>query len=42
MESVIKMQMMSPEDKELVKYCKFHMAMILNDILKETPIHELC
>ena len=33
---------MTDEDLELVKYCKFYMAMILNEILKETPVLELC
>jgi hypothetical protein len=27
---------------ELIKYCKFYQAIILNDILKETPMAELC
>ena len=36
------MQNMTKEDNELVKYSKFYMAMVLNDILKETPIAELC
>ena len=42
MEVVILMQSMTKEDKELVKYSKFYMAMVLNDILKETPMSELC
>jgi len=42
MDQIIKLQKMSDEDKKLVKYCKFYMAMILTELLKETPISEIC
>jgi hypothetical protein len=35
-------QNLSPEDERLVRYCKFYMALIMNEILKETPINEIC
>lgn len=41
MENVIKMQNMTEDEQELVKYCKFYMAMILNEILKETPVAQI-
>ena len=42
MDCLINLQNMSAEDEKLVRYCKFYLALILNDILKETPINELC
>lgn len=41
MDKVVAMQTLSAEELELIKYCKFYMALILNDILKETPITDL-
>ena len=41
MDTVIAMQTLSDEEREVIKYAKFYMAMILNDVLKETPVAEL-
>ncbi len=38
MEQVIEIQRLTPEDQKLVRYCKFYMALIMNEILKEMPI----
>ena len=35
------MQSLNSEDEKIIKYSKFFMAMILNEILKETPIKDL-
>ncbi|TNV86103.1 hypothetical protein FGO68_gene147 [Halteria grandinella] len=42
MENLIQIQNLRPEDEKLVKYCKFYMALQMNEILKETPITEIC
>ena len=42
MDLVVKTQSLSGSSLELVKYCKFYMAMIMNEILKETPIKDIC
>lgn len=41
MDTVIAMQTLSDEEREVIKYAKFYMAMILNDVLKETPVADL-
>ena len=33
---------MTDKDTKLVRYCKFHMALMANFILKETPMKEIC
>ena len=41
MDTVVAMQTLSDEEREVIKYAKFYMAMILNDVLKEAPIADL-
>jgi hypothetical protein len=41
MSKCISMQSLSSEDDKIIKYSKFYMAMILNEILKETPLKQL-
>lgn len=36
------MQTLDEETLQLIKYCKFYMAMVINEILKETPVAEIC
>lgn len=38
MDQVIALQSLTAEDEKMIKYCKFYTAMIMNEILKETPI----
>lgn len=39
---VVKTQSLTDSEYQLVKYCKFYMAIIMNEILKETPIKDIC
>jgi len=32
---------LTSEEEKLVRYCKFYMALQINEILKETPISKL-
>lgn len=41
METLIQIQNLGPKDEELIRYCKFYMALLMNEILKETPISKL-
>jgi DNA polymerase theta len=34
--------MLTPEDLKLIRYCKFYMALMANEVLKESPITEIC
>lgn len=34
-------QNLNVEEERMIKYCKFYMAMIMNEILKETPISNI-
>ena len=38
MEQVISMQKLTSEEEKVIKYSKFYMALVMNEILKETPI----
>eukprot|EP00347_Sterkiella_histriomuscorum_P009329 403341625 len=42
MDQLIQLQQLTAEEQKLVRYCKFYMAMIMNEILKETPQNEIC
>jgi len=33
---------MTEADFKLVRYCRFYMALMANQILKETPMPEIC
>jgi hypothetical protein len=34
--------MLTAENIKLIRYCKFYMAMMANEVLKESPIAEIC
>ena len=33
---------LNDHDRALVRYCKFYMALMANEILKETPMTDIC
>ena len=35
-------EQLDEKQKEMIKYCKFYMALMANEVLKETPISEIC
>ena len=35
-------EQLDDKQRDMIKYCKFYMALVANEVLKETPISEIC